>query len=108
MMTGSINFDEQFVKRSECGVDAPDRSFHFGEQNCSRWIKRPQFAAEHRHCGMHFINRNVAIATAPSRPIVEKTGGGDCQMYAVLTGFAGHLREMLDMSDRGIPAYYAQ
>ena len=57
---------------------------------------------------MHFINFNVAIATAPSRPIGEKTDAGDYQIYAVLTGHAGHLREMLDMSDRGIPAHYAQ
>ena len=57
---------------------------------------------------MHFINRNVAIATAPSRPIVEKADSGDYQIYAVPAGLAGHLREMLDMSDRGIPAYYAQ
>ena len=29
-------------------------------------------------------------------------------MYTMLAGLAGHLHEMLDMSDRGIPAYYAQ
>jgi hypothetical protein len=30
---------------------------------------------------MHFINFNVAIATAPSRPIGEKTDAGDYQIY---------------------------
>ena len=75
-MTGSADFDEQFVKRSECSADAPSLSFHFGEQDCSYWVNRPQFAAEHCHRGMHFINRNVVIATAPSRQIygIEKNG----------------------------------